>query len=125
MPLNIAGVLKLIEQPVIKCAVETVLEIQPVRPITAEQHTPLGRGEQNRQIAKHQPTGPAHPEVVLFFERVQQPVNPLRAGKPQLQFPGNAVAQDTLQFVAKFYRGLNHTLGVPEFELPLAMMHRP
>ena len=81
-PLDIAGILKFIEQPVVERAIESVSD-QSIRAVTTKQHA-LNRCQQHRQIAKHQPTGPANPEVVLFFECIQQPVNPLRAGKPQL-----------------------------------------
>ena len=43
MPLNIAGILKFIEQPVVERAIESVLEIQSIRSVTTKQHAPLNR----------------------------------------------------------------------------------
>ena len=67
-PLDGAGVLKFIQQPVVKLAVEAVLKIEPIRGLAAEQNPAITGREQQRQVAKHQTPGSAHLYVITLLE---------------------------------------------------------
>ena len=117
-PLYGAGVLKFIEQPVVKLAVQAVLKIEPIRGLASEQHTAITRREQQRQVAKHQTPGTAHLHVVTLLVRRQQAMNPSCALQFFFKFPGDAVAQNAPQFSAEILR---HRIGFfSVFKFPFA-----
>ena len=119
MPLHRAGVLKFIQQPMVKRSIKAILKVELP---TSQGGSTLARGKQYRQIRKSQPTHPAHLRVIALFKRPKQPMDALCTRKLYGEFLSHAMAQNTRKFLAEFRGGAISLTAIDKF--PFTAFHR-